>query len=188
MYYTLQDVRNDLEKHLGSKEELFWIGQPKQGSIMPSTLRGGIIAIFIFWCCYVILWTIMACFSNTSFSFWFFGFLLSCWLPAILIICFVYDTRRRKNTIYGLTNKRVIIKSGIWNKKVKSYDLRSISDLEYSEKADGSGSVMLGPVRSFSLWGGYSHFPFEPKRPMLEYITEVKNVYNKIIELRDIYS
>jgi hypothetical protein len=55
---------------------------------------------------------------------------------------FFVDAQQRANTFYGVTNQRVIIVSGILNSKVKSLNLRTLSDLTRDERSNGKGSIV----------------------------------------------
>ncbi len=95
---------------------------------------------------------------------------------------FIYDSKKRAKTIYGLTNQRVIIISGIWGKSVKSLNLRNLSDVSLSEKSDKSGTIAFGQenfMMSFS--GGYG-FPGMggSNVPKFEFIENAKEVYTQL--------
>ncbi len=64
---------------------------------------------------------------------------------------FLVDAKQRANTSYGVTNQRVIIVSGISSKKIKSLNLRSLSDLSLDERSNGSGIISFG-ASSFPTW------------------------------------
>ncbi|MDH6309229.1 hypothetical protein M2451_001800 [Dysgonomonas sp. PFB1-18] len=189
MYNTRQDIENELNKHLDTNEKLYWVGQPKQGF----NLKGGdwFIVIFgIFWCGFAVVWIILAYLIAGSTFFPVFGIILFFWGLFIFIGRFILDIRRRRNTIYGLTDSRVIIKSGIFSQEVKSYDLHSMSDIKLTESADGSGYITLGADNSTRYTGrsinivGYIWLPGMPYPPMIESVDNTRTIYNQIIELK----
>ncbi len=59
----------------------------------------------------------------------------------------------RANTEYAVTNERAIIVSGLFRRKVKSLNLKSIPDISMSEKSDGSGTITFG--ESSVPFGGF---------------------------------
>ncbi|HEX9003318.1 MAG TPA: PH domain-containing protein, partial [Blastocatellia bacterium] len=95
---------------------------------------------------------------------------------------FLVDARQRKQTYYGVTNERVIIVSGIFSKKVKSLNLRTLSDISVDEKSDGSGTITFGPSNPSSQWFGGAQFPGwqQQAAPAFDLIPNAKNVYEVI--------
>src|SRR5690606_36042720 len=99
---------------------------------------------------------------------------------------FVIDARQRANTAYGLTEKRVIIKSGVFSKSIQSLNIRAISDIELTEKSGGVGTITIGPKNPYMLWGaGMGWWPGMKLTPQLELIDNARKVYNQIIELQN---
>ena len=94
--------------------------------------------------------------------------------------------KQRENTFYGVTADRIIIKSGIFKKTIKSLNIRTLSDIEYDEKSDGSGTINVGPKNPMMMWGnGMSWWPGIKATPSLDLIQDVRQVYNKIIEIQN---
>ena len=56
------------------------------------------------------------------------------------------DAKKRANTIYGITPDRIIIKSGIFSRDIKSLNIRTLSDVTINQKADNTGTITLGPT------------------------------------------
>ena len=84
--------------------------------------------------------------------------------------------------MYGITNQRVIIKSGIFNRELKSLNIKTLSDVSISEKDDGSGTITFGPTDSrFAMMSGTS-WPGVKQGPQFEFIEDAKNVYNIILK------
>lgn len=72
------------------------------------------------------------------------------------------------------------------SKKVESLNIKTLSNISYTEKGDGSGSVLIGQKNFNMIWGnGMSWFPGIQMTPQLEAIADVRNVYNRIIELQN---
>ncbi len=102
---------------------------------------------------------------------------------------FIIDAKQRENTYYGLTEDRILIKSGVYKKTFQSLAIKTLSDLEYSEKIDGSGTITIGPKNPMmwgnDLWGnGMNWWPGTKVIPSLDSIPDVKKVYKKIIEIQ----
>ena len=97
---------------------------------------------------------------------------------------FFWDAKRRSATFYGVTQKRVIIESGVWRSTIRSVNLRTLSDLSMTERGDGSGDVALGSVPPLMSWFISSGWPgmnsYGP--PTLESVARVREVYAIIRE------
>lgn len=57
---------------------------------------------------------------------------------------FLVDARLRQRTFYGLTDQRVIIIRGVFQREVKSINLKTMSDLSLSERRDRTGTINFG--------------------------------------------
>jgi hypothetical protein len=98
---------------------------------------------------------------------------------------FFIDAKLRENTFYGLTDDRIIIKSGIFKKTIKSVNIRTISDIEYTERSDRSGTMNIGPKNAMMMWGsGVYWWPGNKPTPSLDLIPEVRLVYKMIVEIQ----
>ena len=177
-----EDIQSELRQHLDNNEKLLWTGQPKKGIVF-RTADVLLIPFSVLWCGFAIFWMYMA--SQSSGVFALFG------VPFVIIgLIFVFgrfiiDSKQRENTYYGLTEDRIIIKSGVFSKSVKSLNIRTLSDIEYNEKNDGSGTVSIGPKNPMMIWGnGMNWWPGMKATPQLDLITNVRKVYNQIIELQ----
>lgn len=181
------ETQSIIQRELDPDESLIWSGTPKQGAIF----RGSdifMIPFSLMWGGFAIFWEFMALkipnekAGVVSILFPLFG------IPFVIIGLyiifgrFIYDSKKRAKTFYGLTNQRVIIVSGLFSKSVKSLNLSSLSDVSLVEKNDMSGTITFGqdnPMATF-FWGssfpgmGGSHVP------KFEFIDNAKDVYNKI--------
>jgi len=178
-----RDLQSELNRHIREGESILWSGQPKQGIIFrPSDIF--LIPFSLAWLGFAIFWVYMA--AQTSPEFSLFG------APFVLIGLvfafgrFVIDSKYRENTVYGLTENRLIIKSGLVNKEIRNIDIHSLSNIEYTERNDGSGTIEIGP-RNPLVHGvsGMSWLPGVKTNTQLEMIPNVRNVYTTIIELKE---
>ena len=172
----------ELSDFLNNDERLVWTGTPKTGIIFKKA-DIFLIPFSVFWCGFAIFWVIMA--SNTSGMFGLFG------IPFVLIGLllvfgrFIIDKKQREKTFYGITDTRIIIRSGIFSKKTDSINIRTLTNLEFSEKADGSGTIRLGPKDPrdpFGMMSGMSWWPGVKTTPALSDIQNVREAYNIIIK------
>jgi hypothetical protein len=178
----ITNLQNELRQHLNHSESLLWTGQPKKGIIFRAS-DVFMIPFSIFWCGFAIFWMIGA--SSAGGVFALFG------VPFVLIGLFmvfgrfIMDAAQRANTIYGLTEDRIIIKSGIRNKSIQSVNIKTLTDVEITEKTDGSGTINIGPKNPYNAWGSSMNWwPGVPVTPMLEFIPHARKVYNQIVELQ----
>ncbi len=81
----------------------------------------------------------------------------------MLIGRFIKDKLRRENTIYALTENRIIIKS---KKDIISLDIKSLNNITLNENTNNRGDIVFN-------------------NKYLEDIEEPRKVYKKIIELRE---
>lgn len=97
---------------------------------------------------------------------------------------FFYSAQQRAHTTYAITDERVIIRSGIFRKRVTSLNLRALPALSLSEKADETGTIFLGitPSRRTELANLY--WPGLPLPPQLTHIQAARQVYNLLLQLQ----
>lgn len=178
------NLQMELQEYLNSHERLLWAEQPKKGIVFSSSDIDGI-PFSLVWCGFSIFWVIFA----AQFSLWFAMFGIPFVLIGLMLVFgrFIVDAQLRKNTIYGITNNRVIIKSGIFKKTIKSLPILSLTVIEYKEKKDGSGTITLEPtnhLRNWSWGNGMNWWPGIKPPASLDLIPDVRNVYNKIMEIQ----
>ncbi len=84
---------------------------------------------------------------------------------------FIHDIIKRKATYYALTNKKLLIKSGIGSSHLQSIYLNSLASIQIQEKSNGKGTLSFNSLQS-------------PARneavPNFEGIDKVKSVYDLI--------
>lgn len=136
------NLSTEFSSSLESGERLLWTGIPKQGILFrKSDLI--VIPFSIFWCGFAFFWMYMAAQGG--------GFFFLFGIPFVFIGLimvfgrFIIDAMMRKNTIYGLTEERLIIKSGVFSISTRSVALNAITESELIEHANGLGTVLIGP-------------------------------------------
>ncbi len=185
MYKMYSDLDFELGKHLDSDEKLIWTGLPRQG-VMINSSDALMIPFSLIWGGFAFYWEYNALTMGAPLLFSFFG------IPFVLIGLymiigrFIYDSVRRKNTIYGLTNNRIIIKSGVLNTSIKSIDIRTLANLSLKEKVDGSGTIVLGPEEQFAeIYRKTGMHGLGTKiAPALEMLSDVRKIYKLITDLQ----
>lgn len=182
-----QAAQMAIQKELGPGERMLWAGMPQQGIVF----RGSdvfMIPFSLLWGGFAIFWEIMALQIPSKepgpigVIFPLFG------IPFVLIGLymivgrFFYDSKKRTKTFYGLTDQRVVIVSGIFNKDVKSLSLKAMSDVSLSEKQNGSGTIVFGqenPMMAMFMGGGMPGMGGS-MTPKFEHIDHARQVYNQI--------
>lgn len=150
-----------LRKEINPDEELVWSGIPEQGVMLKS---GDVFMIpfSLMWGGFAIFWEYSVINSDAPFFFMLWG------IPFVLVGVylifgrFIYDAQKRSKTIYGLTKNRAIIISGLFGRKVKSLNLKSLPEIHVKTKSNGSGTITFGsssPMHFFqgSGWPGTSN-------------------------------
>jgi len=170
-----------LTSQLSPGEKLSWSGQPSKGLIFRAN-DIFMIPFSLMWGGFAITWEFTVISSGAPFFFMLWG------IPFVLIGVhmiagrFFADAWQRSKTHYGVTNERIIIASGIFNKQVKSLNLKTLSDITLNEKSDGSGTIIFGSDNLNSKLAG---FPLvmrgtQPAFPSFELIPNARNVYDII--------
>jgi hypothetical protein len=176
-------LEDELYKNLRPGETVLWSGKPKSGLVFRG-LDIFLIPFSFLWCGFALFWEFMALYSeDVPFFFALFG------IPFVLIglnmafFRFITDANRRKNTIYGITEHRILIISGASTFKVNSLEIKAISHLSFKQKKDKTGSINFS-TNNLNLNMQNFSFPGSEMSPSLELISDVKNIYNIILDLQ----
>ena len=147
----------------------------------------------LLWCGFAFFWEFMAVWGITKHSdhggigfeiiFPLFGLPFICIGLYFVFGRFFTDMKQRQNTLYGVTNQRIIIRTGLFSISKKSLNLRTLSDLTLEEKSDGYGVISFGPTNPYysrfgtgTSWPGYARYA----PPCFDMIPEAKRVYEII--------
>ena len=177
------ELEEYLKPNLSSGEKLIWTGKPKTGIVFRSS-DAFMIPFSLLWGGFALFWESSVIATRAPFFFKLWG------IPLILVGLYLtigrlfVDAKKRENTIYGITPDRIIIESGIFSRDIQSLNIRTLSDITVNQKADNSGTITLGPTDiRYSMMQGME-WPGAKQPPRLEFIDDVKSVYDKIIELQ----
>lgn len=178
--YNFIDPRSEIIDQIEGDERLLWADKPATGI----KFRMTDIFVFLFslvWLSFSIFWIYMA--MDTSIIFALFGSPFILIGLHLLVGRYFFDAISRKNTVYGLTNRRIIMKSGIFKKHYKSVFLCSLPSLSYTEKPDRSGDISFGQtLESFKRSDLKKSTDFPITR--IDYIPNVRNLHNKIADAK----
>ena len=186
------DAQMIIQKELDSDERLLWAGMPKQGTIFKSS-DVFMIPFSLVWGGFAIFWEYMALTmvpkaqnAPDGFALLFPLFGIPFVVIGFYIIFgrFIYDSKKREKTFYGLTDQRAIIVSGVFSKSVKSLNLKTMSDVSLSEKTNGYGSIVFGQEHQMMPMFMSGGFPGMggTTTPKFELIENAKHVYKQLKE------
>lgn len=182
MFPLMNTISPEIKAQLSRDEKVLWAGQPKQGVI----LRGSdafMVPFSLMWGGFAIFWELSVLQTDAPAFFALFG------IPFVLIGLylivgrFFFEAKQRANTFYGVTGERVIIVSGVFSRKVKSLNLRTLSDLSLSEGKGSEGTVSFGGGSPFSsMFAGFAGWPGIEQYlgPRFELIPNAKSVFETI--------
>ena len=171
-------LEDDLHSHLDPGEKLLWAGRPAQGIVF-SALDWYLIPFSVVWLGLVLhgFWRGLTKTPGPMVG------LVSALFVGIgiywLIGRFFVDSFYRARLVYGVTERRAIIASGVFRGSVKSIDLSSLSGLKLEERGDGSGTISFGDQPSYG-WHGPG-FQASAGSQFFR-VADVKNVYSIVRE------
>ncbi|HIJ65921.1 MAG TPA: PH domain-containing protein [Candidatus Hydrogenedentes bacterium] len=180
-----------IESGLGDNETLLWAGRPRQGFVFR---RGDVFVIpftvsLIAFPVLVAMAALQEVLENPGHEGILFPILILPFaLPGLFLLFahFLVDSKRRAKTFYGVTNRRMIIVSGIFSRHVKSLNIRTLTDVSLNEKPNGDGTITFGAVDPMSHWFGGAYWPSTPYGvPSFEMVPNVKTVYAQICETQE---
>ncbi len=176
------EIETELNSCLGNDEKFIWTGKPKTGIVfrssdvflIPFSLLWGGVPFFL-------IMTVL--FSNGPFIGPFiFGILIVLIWLYVVVGRFFLDAKKRENTCYGITQDRIIIKSGIFSKEFKSLNIKTLSAISLNQFKDKSGTITLGTTYfHYSLMQGLEWTGIKQPPPRLEFIQDVEKVYDIIM-------
>jgi hypothetical protein len=175
------EIPRDIANELARAEKVLWAGQPRQGVV----LRGPDAFLVPF----ALVWTggvaamgvaMLSAPKVDPMGFVVVPLFLAVGL-FILVGRFFVEARQRARTFYAVTNERIVIASGLFSRAVKSIDLKSLGEITLSERRNGTGSIVFGPMSPFD-WMYMPAWPGMGQRmaARFELISNVRPVYEAI--------
>lgn len=136
------DLENELQQNLNTNEKLLWTGKPKTGIVFRSS-DILFIPFSLLWGAFAIFWETSVISEGPFFAIlWGIPFVVIAFY--ITIGRFFLDAYKRANTIYGISQDRIIIKSSMFSQNIKSLNIATLSDVTLDQKSDNSGTITLG--------------------------------------------
>jgi len=180
----LDGFGSGLERELGSGEKLLWKGRPRGGvRLRASDLY--LIPFSLLWGGFAIFWeySVIVKIPKDEAVGWFFPLF---GVPFVLFgLYFIFgrfllDAKIRASSEYAVTNRRAIIVSGVFGRKVRSINIKSTPEITLAENADRSGTITFGPPLSGRAAQRGLLFPGTSAQPAFEMIDDVRTVYEII--------
>src|SRR5215213_1278885 len=171
----------ELERELGVGEQLLWSGQPKRGLHLRAT-DTFLIPFSLLWAGFAVFWESGVVRGGAPFFFILWGIPFVCVGVYITVGRFFVDAALRAKTWYGVTNERILIIGGLFNRTVKSLPLRSLPEIALEQRQNGSGTITFGSSMPFASWYRGFAWPGMDQRmaPAFDLIADAKAVYEII--------
>jgi hypothetical protein len=174
------EVDQKLRPELARDEHLLWSGMPRQGLRWRST-DWFAVPFAVFWLYMVMFGASRHGIQTDQPPLYLMPEGIPFVLAGIYMLVgrFLVDWYQRTRTYYGLTDQRVIILDGLFNRQVKSLTLATLSDITLSARSDGSGIITFGSGTSTSSWFGRSSWRGmnNQQAPAFDMIEDVRKVY-----------
>ena len=174
------EVEQKLRPELGRDERLLWHGMPKQGLRFRAS-DGFVVPFTLLWCYLVAFGDSRHGMPADRLPL----YLTPAGIPFVLVGVymlvgrFFVDWYQRTRTYYGVTDQRVLILDGVFNRQVKSLALATLVEISLKERSDRSGSITFGPGTSTSSWFGRTSWSGMNNRqaPSFDMIEGARKVY-----------
>jgi hypothetical protein len=174
-----------IQRELARGERLLWSGRALRGlRIESESLTRSVFGVFFFG--FSILWIHGAWTQSTSASSTQGQFFALFGVPFVLVGFymfvghFLWQALCRRYTEYAVTNRRVIVLSGVVNKTTRSIEYRKTPTRTLTERRDGSGTIKFGETKAVNAGEGVSYTATK-----IEAVPDVRSVYNLIRKATD---
>lgn len=161
---TVASVEDELRPHLERGEKLLWAGRPVQG-VAFTLMDWYLIPFSVVWLGMVLRSLGPGLSAQTDPMIGAVGVLFVAIGIYILVGRYIADWLYRSHLIYGVTDRRAIIVSGMFGLAVQTIDFTSLGGLKLEERPDGSGTISFGtqmPYRNrqqlHASWGVGNQF------------------------------
>jgi hypothetical protein len=172
----------ELSRVLQPGESLLWADRPGQG-LRLRPMDAIHIPFSIVWGGFAIFWETMVVTMGAPLWFAIWGVPFVMIGLYLMIGRFFVDARLRARTVYGLTNRRVVVVFGHFGRNTVSVPLSTLTGVSLRERRDGSGTLHLGNNAGLYRWG-MTQWPDPSAIPVvrLELIPDARRVYDEILK------
>jgi len=167
------------KKYLDPGERVIWEGIPYQGIMFH---RGDIFVVpfSILWFGFALFWEGTVLVTGAPIPFLIFGSFFVVVGFYFFIGRFLVDKYRRMKTSYALTDRRVLIVSGVFNPSLDSLNLDSLSEINFTESANDRGTITFGRPSRMPPGLSVGTYRAQPPAPACEKIERATDVMRKI--------
>jgi hypothetical protein len=171
-------IEKEFKDIINENEQLIWSGKPKNGLIF-GVEDLFLIPFSIIWLGFILFFIIIAEQTPTFFSLLAIPFIIVG--VYLLVVRFYIDKWKRDKTLYGLTNKNIIIK---YQNEIKIININSLSNISIEVLKNGLGTITFGHIHPYNNWYKKLGWPGLKLVPAFELIPNVKEVYNLILKFK----
>ena len=164
---------------LSINERVVWSGAPRQGLMLrASDLL--MIPFSLMWGGFAVFWEYSVFSSDAPLLFRLWG------IPFVLVGLymvagrFLVEAWQRAYTDYAVTDERIIIRSGIFRRRMKSLNLRAMGEFSLTENGKGEGTIAFGVSPAGTVFSGLASWPGVEELPRFDTIAEARKVYEII--------
>ncbi len=165
--------------NLSINERVLWSGTPRQGLVLrASDLL--MIPFSLLWGGFALFWEYSVISSGGPLMFRLWG------IPFVLVGLYMIAGRfaveawQRAYIDYTVTSQRIIIRSGIFRRSMRSLDLRAMGEFSLTENGKGEGTIAFGVSPAGNMFSGLASWPGVEELPRFDTIAEARKVYEII--------
>ena len=185
-------VQAELQPELQPDEQLLWSGRPNPNRLF-TAVDIFLIPFSLLWGGFAIFWEVLALTSISRYNsavWWFPLFGIPFVLLGLYFIFgrFLVKRRVKRNTVYAVTDRRVIAITTAFGRSVRSLSMKRLPGLEVSTRSGRAGTVTFGHWSG--LAGLYANTGMEwlawgmGQRPMAFYdLDDARSVYELVDRL-----
>jgi hypothetical protein len=160
-------------------ERLLWSGMPRRGLTLRAT-DAFFVPFSLLWAGFAVFWNVSVWNDGAPLFFRLWGLPFLAVGAYITIGRFWVDAARRAHTSYAVTDRRILISSGIFSQSLKSLSVETLSDVTLAQRRDGSGTITFGPTNfAMAMYAGTA-WPGVAQPPAFELIQDAKRVYDLV--------
>ncbi len=93
---------------------------------------------------------------------------------------FFLESWQRARTDYLVTNARILIRSGIFRRQLKSLELLDLGEFSLTESGNGEGTISFGVSQAGNMFSGLAAWPGDETVPRFDTIADARKVYEII--------
>ncbi len=183
MYKIDKSPPKDILSVIPKDEEILWNGRPDLRRFCLSALGLRYIAVYLIVITGVIFFNNFGNFSLAVFLEKMFPYILSCFIAVILLV--VIGASQVMPTVYVITSKRIIIKSGLALIFMLNVPFDKISNIDKQVLKDGCGNISFKLISNkrvpfFASWPSVRPWHFNNPEPTFRCIADVDVVAFKL--------